>query len=134
MKVTVTSGRPEQGRIALNALSRDQGEHSPAYWVGFLESALEGIIADLRGGALMASARLREERWSALYRNAQGKQRSAGTFDTEEEALARAKVAELDANPPEPVDVFRARHWLDRIRAGRQRQEAGHGRRGHSAG
>jgi hypothetical protein len=36
---------------ALNALSRDQGEHSPAYWVGSLESALEGIIADLRGGA-----------------------------------------------------------------------------------
>lgn len=36
---------------ALDALNGDQEGRSPAYWVGYLESALEGIIADLRAGA-----------------------------------------------------------------------------------
>jgi hypothetical protein len=41
-----------------------------------------------------------------LYRDAKGKQKSAGTYDTETEALARAQVAELESNPPEPVVVL----------------------------
>lgn len=36
---------------ALDALNRTEGDHSPAYWIGYLSSALEGILADLRGGA-----------------------------------------------------------------------------------
>src|SRR5580693_470850 len=48
----------------------------------------------------MASTRERGGRFVGLYRNAHGKQRSAGTYDTETEALARAVVAEHDANPP----------------------------------
>jgi len=54
----------------------------------------------------MGSARLRGKRWTALYRDASGAQRSAGSFDTEEEALARAKVAELDAKPLETVELY----------------------------
>jgi hypothetical protein len=54
----------------------------------------------------MASTRERNGRFVGLYRNAEGKQRSAGTFGTEDEALARAKVAELDANPPAPEVVY----------------------------
>jgi hypothetical protein len=38
----------------------------------------------------MASARLRGKRWTALYRDSSGAQKSAGTFGTEDEALARA--------------------------------------------
>jgi integrase len=53
----------------------------------------------------MASARQRGSRWTGLYRDAKGKQKSAGTYDTETEALARAQVAELDANPPTPIEV-----------------------------
>jgi hypothetical protein len=53
----------------------------------------------------LASARLRGKRWTALYRDASGNQRSAGSYDTEDEALARARVAELDARPPADVDV-----------------------------
>ncbi|HEX3960815.1 MAG TPA: hypothetical protein VHZ03_30045 [Trebonia sp.] len=45
------------------------------------------------------------KRWTGLYRDASGAQRSAGTFDTEEEALARATVADLEASPPEPVEA-----------------------------
>lgn len=56
----------------------------------------------------MASARKRGQRWTALYRNSDGRQKSAGTYDTEEEALARAKVAELDANPPGPELLTRS--------------------------
>jgi integrase len=54
----------------------------------------------------MASTRERSGRWTGLYRDAHGNQKSAGTFGTEDEALARAKVAELDANPPESVEVY----------------------------
>lgn len=53
----------------------------------------------------MASARKRNGRWTALYRDASGKQKSAGTFGSETEALARAQVAELDARPPRAVEV-----------------------------
>ena len=41
----------------------------------------------------MASARLRNNRWAALFRDAQGKQKSAGTFATEKEALKAAEHA-----------------------------------------
>ena len=54
----------------------------------------------------MASARKRGQRWTGLYRDASGKQKSAGTYGTYDEALARAQVAEFDANPPEPVEVY----------------------------
>ena len=50
----------------------------------------------------MASARERNGRWAALYRNSAGKQRSAGTFATEREALKAAEHAEAVANPPRP--------------------------------
>lgn len=53
----------------------------------------------------MASTRRRGERFTGLYRDATGAQKSAGTYDTEDEALARAKVKELDARPPKPVEV-----------------------------
>ncbi|HUN30394.1 MAG TPA: site-specific integrase [Trebonia sp.] len=53
----------------------------------------------------MASARKRGDRWTGLYRDADGKQKSAGSFNTEDEALARARVAELDARPPDPVEI-----------------------------
>jgi hypothetical protein len=56
----------------------------------------------------MASARLRGKRWTGLYRDASGAQKSAGSFDTEEEALARAKVAELDVRPLATVEVYAA--------------------------
>lgn len=54
----------------------------------------------------MASTRERKGRWAALYRDANGNQKSAGTYGTEKEALARAQVAELDARPPETVEVL----------------------------
>jgi integrase len=53
----------------------------------------------------MASTRARKGRYIGLYRDAEGKQKSAGTFDSEDEALARARVAELDANPPRPIEA-----------------------------
>jgi integrase len=54
----------------------------------------------------MASARKRGQRYTGLYRDGDGRQKSAGTFDTADEALARAKVAELDANPPAAELVY----------------------------
>jgi hypothetical protein len=36
---------------ALDAYNRDPEGHSPAYWTGYFESALQGILADLRDGA-----------------------------------------------------------------------------------
>jgi hypothetical protein len=56
----------------------------------------------------MASARLRGKRWDGLYRDASGKQKSAGSYDTKDEALARATVLELDARPPADVDAYPA--------------------------
>lgn len=74
----------------------------------------------------MASVRPRGTRFAALYRDSAGKQRSAGSFDTAEEAVYRAKTAELAARPPEP-EMLRpaakrgkvtvagfAPQWLDR--------------------
>lgn len=55
----------------------------------------------------MASARKRGQRYIGLYRD-HGKQKSADTFDTADEALARAKVAELEANPPATETVYPA--------------------------
>jgi hypothetical protein len=40
----------------------------------------------------MASARQRGQRWAGLYRDADGRQRSAGTFGTEKEALKAAEA------------------------------------------
>ena len=47
----------------------------------------------------MASVRPRGKKFTGLYRDASGAQKSAGSFDTYDEALARAQVAELDATP-----------------------------------
>jgi len=37
--------------MALDAMHEDNGEHDPAYWVGYLASALERIVRDLGDGA-----------------------------------------------------------------------------------
>ena len=58
----------------------------------------------------MASARLRNNRWAALFRDAQGKQKSAGTFATEKEALKAAEHAEAVARPPKTTEV----QWASR--------------------
>jgi hypothetical protein len=49
----------------------------------------------------MASVRPRGKRFMGIYRDADDNQKSAGTYDTYDEALARAQVAELDARPLE---------------------------------
>ena len=54
----------------------------------------------------MASVRKRGSKFTGLYRDASGAQKSAGSFDTYDEALARAQVAELDARPLEYPEVF----------------------------
>lgn len=54
----------------------------------------------------MASTRERNGRFTGLYRDASGAQKSAGTFDNEDEALTRAKVKELDAQPPKVIEVY----------------------------
>jgi hypothetical protein len=36
---------------ALDALNRGEQDHSPAYWVGYLASAVEGVVTDLLAGA-----------------------------------------------------------------------------------
>jgi integrase len=53
----------------------------------------------------MASARERNGRFAGLFRDASGKQRSAGTFDDERSALKAAEHAEAVANPPTPAQV-----------------------------
>jgi hypothetical protein len=50
----------------------------------------------------MASTRERNGRYTGLYRDSVGKQKSAGTFDTDKEALKAAEYAEAVANPPKP--------------------------------
>jgi hypothetical protein len=45
-------------------------------------------------GAEKASARRRGKTWMGLYRDAEGRQRSAGSFATKKEALKAATVAE----------------------------------------
>lgn len=73
----------------------------------------------------MASTRERNRRFTGLYRDSAGKQKSAGTFGTEKEALRAAEYAEALENPPKSVAVYPtqkrgkvtvaayARTWLD---------------------
>lgn len=57
----------------------------------------------------MASTRQRGNRFVGLYRDEHGKQKSAGTYDTADEALARAKIAEIESRPaPEPEILYRS--------------------------
>ncbi len=56
----------------------------------------------------MASTRERNGRYTGLYRDAQGRQRSAGSFGDEKAALKAAEYAEAVANPPKPVEVYPA--------------------------
>lgn len=53
----------------------------------------------------MASTRERSGRFTGLYRDADDKQKSAGTFDDEREALKAAEYEEALANPPKYVEV-----------------------------
>lgn len=53
----------------------------------------------------MASTRERNGRYIGLFRDAQGKRKSAGTYATEKEALKAAGHAEALANPPETVEA-----------------------------
>jgi integrase len=55
----------------------------------------------------MASAHKRGQRYIGLYRDAQGRQKSAGTYGTQTEALKAAKHAEALANPPEIEMAYR---------------------------
>lgn len=56
----------------------------------------------------MGSVRQRGKRYTALYRDAEGKQRSAGTYDTRGEAVKAWKRAEGGLPPPlaKPVKVY----------------------------
>jgi hypothetical protein len=56
----------------------------------------------------MASTRERNGRYTGLYRDSDGKQKSAGTFATDKDALKAAEYAEALANPPKPVEVYPA--------------------------
>ena len=56
----------------------------------------------------MASARKRGQRWTGLYRDSAGKQKSAGSFGTEAEALKAAEHAEALANPPKALEAHPA--------------------------
>lgn len=53
----------------------------------------------------MASTRERSGRFTGLYRDASNKQRSAGTFDSETEALKAAEYEEALAHPPKYAEV-----------------------------
>jgi integrase len=53
----------------------------------------------------MASTRERNGRFTGIYRDNAGKQKSAGTFATEREAIKAAQHAEAVANPPVPAEV-----------------------------
>jgi integrase len=64
----------------------------------------------------VASARERNGRWTGLYRGQDGKQRSAGTYDTKKAAIAHAAAKE--AGIPAPVEVPRE------VRAGTVREYA----------
>jgi integrase len=58
---------------------------------------------------LMASTRQRNGRWTGLYRDTQGRQKSAGTYDSEREALRAAEHQEALARPTEPIEVYPGR-------------------------
>jgi hypothetical protein len=40
----------DRATSALDALNRAEDDHTPSYWVGWLSSALEGVIFDLKAG------------------------------------------------------------------------------------
>lgn len=66
----------------------------------------------------MASTRQRGSRYVGLYRDASGKQKSAGTYADQEEALAHAVLAEREANPPAMAVVYRPeKHGVPTIAA-----------------
>ncbi len=50
----------------------------------------------------MASVRARNGRFTGLYRDASGAQKSAGTFGTYDEALARRRSLSLTRTPTNP--------------------------------
>ena len=54
----------------------------------------------------MASARVRNGRFIGLYRDADGRQRSAGTYPTKREALKAAKLAELGVMPVKAEEAY----------------------------
>ena len=54
----------------------------------------------------MASTRERNGRFTGLYRDASNKQKSAGTFDSETEALKAAEYEEALAHPPKYEGVY----------------------------
>ncbi|HET9081669.1 MAG TPA: tyrosine-type recombinase/integrase [Trebonia sp.] len=54
----------------------------------------------------MASARKRGQSYTGLFRDAQGRQKSAGTFGTEKEAIRAAEHAEALANPPKTTAAY----------------------------
>ena len=57
----------------------------------------------------MASARQRDGRWTGLYRDRDGRQRSAGTFDSKASALKAARASEA----VEAAGVMPASPWMD---------------------
>jgi integrase len=54
----------------------------------------------------MASVRERNGRFTGLYDDASGKQKSAGTFGTDKEAREAAEYAHALAHPPRNVDIY----------------------------
>jgi integrase len=56
----------------------------------------------------MASVRPRGKKFTGLYRDASGAQKSAGSFGTETEASKAADYAEALANPPESIEAHPA--------------------------
>ena len=54
----------------------------------------------------MASARKRGKTWMAIFRDADGHQRSAGTYSTKKAALNAAKLAEAGMMPVKTVAVY----------------------------
>jgi hypothetical protein len=64
----------------------------------------------VREGTKLASARQWGQKFTGLYRDAQGRQKSAGSFNTKQEALKAVEHAEAVANPPKPVAVFPTDH------------------------
>ncbi len=54
----------------------------------------------------MASARKRGKAWMGLYRDADGRQRSAGSHPTEKAAMKAARLAEAGVMPVKTVEVY----------------------------
>jgi hypothetical protein len=67
----------------------------------------------------MASVRKRGQRWTGLYRDADGKQKSAGTFGTENAAIKAAEAREAIVKAGETP-----RYWTSRRRSTRYRNAA----------